>query len=232
MPKTFATWTVLPHKPIEKLEPNLWRVEGNLPRGPGHRVMTLVKLPSGGLLVHNAIALEPELMTELEAFGTPEILIVPNGFHRLDAKVWKDRYPNIRVLCPSGSKKRVAQVVAVDGTFDDFPATDGVRLYHLDGAAAEGVVEVKSASGTTFVLNDAVMNLPKVGGPMGFMIGPTGRPSVPRVFRWFFLKDKKAFAAAIERMAATPDLKRVIVSHGAMFVDQPADALRTALSAL
>ncbi len=231
MPKAYDTWTVLPHKPIEKLEPNLWRVEGELPGGRGRRVMTIVKLASGGLLVHNAIALEEEQMRELEAFGAPEILIVPNGYHRLDAKVFKQRYPQVRVLCPASAKKRVEQVVKVDGSYDDGPREDGVRTYHLDGCKqSEGVVEVKSAGGTTYVLNDAVMNMPKFGGVMGFMLAPTGRPSVPRVFRLFFVKDKRAFAAGIEKLAATPDLKRVIVSHGKML--ERGDELRTALTAL
>ncbi len=231
MPKAYDTWTVLPHKPIEKLEPNLWRVEGDLPGGRGHRVMTIVKLASGGLLVHNGIALEEELMAEIEAFGKPEILVVPNGYHRLDAKVFKQRYPQMRVLCPASAKKRVAQVVAVDGTFDDGPREDGVRMYHLDGCKQhEGVVEVKSPSGTTFVVNDIVMNMPKLGGVVGFMLSPTGRPAVPRIFRLFFVKDKKALTASIEKMAAAPDFKRVIVSHGKML--ERGEDLRTALTAL
>ena len=92
MAKPFETWTVVPHRPLEKLESNLWRVEGDLPGGDGTRVMTIVKLASGGLVIHNAIALEEDQMKEIEAFGDPEILIVPNGFHRLDAKVYKQRY--------------------------------------------------------------------------------------------------------------------------------------------
>jgi hypothetical protein len=231
MPKAYESWTILPHKPIEKLEPNLWRVEGKLPAGRGTRVMTIVKLASGGLLVHNAIALEEDAMKELEAFGTPEILIVPNGFHRLDAKVFKQRYPQLRVLCPAGARKKVAQVVAVDGTFDDGPHEDGVKLFHLDGCKHhEGVVEVKSPGGTSYVLNDAVMNQPKLGGVIGFMLSPTGRPAVPRIFRMFFVKDKQAFTACVEKMAATSDLKRVIVSHGKML--ESGDDLRTALTAL
>jgi hypothetical protein len=231
MPKANPTWTVLPHRALEKLEPNLWRVEGDLPRG-GTRVMTLVKLASGGLLVHNAIALEAELMTEIEAFGTPEILVVPNGFHRLDAKVFKDRYPKARVLCPAGARKKVAQVIAVDGTFDDGPSDPGVRLFHLDGAKQhEGVVEVKSPAGTTLVFNDFINNLPRLGGVMGFMLAPTGQPSVPRIFRWFFVKDKTKLTAMVEQLAAKPDLVRVIVSHGKM-LGKPADDLKTALSVL
>ena len=231
MPKAHATWTVLPHRPLEKLEPNLWRVEGDLPGGHGRRVMTIVKLASGGLLIHNAIALEAELMAELEAFGKPEILLVPNGFHRLDAKVFKDRYPALRVLAPGGARKRVEQVVHVDGTYDDAPSDPGVRLAHLDGTKQhEGIVEVTSPSGTTLVFNDAVMNQPRLSGVLGFMLSPTGRPAVPRVFRWFFLKDRRAFTAHVERLAALPGLHRVIVSHGRMLAT--GDELRGALSSL
>src|SRR5258706_15457612 len=145
MAKPFETWTVVPQRPIEKLEPNLWRVEGDLPGAKGTRVMTLVKLASGGLLVHNAIALEEEQMKDIEAFGAPEVIIVPNGFHRLDAKVFKQRYPKANVLCPSSATKKVKQVVEVAGTLDDAPKDPNVRVFHLDGTKGhEGVVEVKS----------------------------------------------------------------------------------------
>ena len=184
------------------------------------------------MLVHNAIALEDELMTEIEAFGTPEILVVPNGFHRLDAKVWKRRYPRSRVLCPAGARKKVEEVVAVDGSFDDGPKDERVRLFHLDGAKQrEGVVEVKSPSGTTLVFNDFIMNQPKLGGVIGFMLAPTGKPAVPRVFRWFFVADRAKLTAHIEKLAATPELKRVIVSHGHM-LENPAQELRAALATL
>ena len=115
MPKPYTTWTVLPHRPLEKLEPNLWRVEGDLPGGNGTRVMTIDKLATGGLVVHNAVALEAEQMAEIDAFGKVEVLLVPNGFHRLDARVFKDRYPDARVLCPGSARKKVAQIVTVDG---------------------------------------------------------------------------------------------------------------------
>ena len=95
----------------------------------------------------------------------------------------------------------------------------------------EGVLVVKSPGGTTLVFNDAINNLPKLGGIVGVMLAPTGRPSVPRIFRWVFVKDKKTFVAAMEQLAATPDLKRVIMSHGKMFDERPADDLRAALTA-
>ena len=233
MPKAFDKWQVFPHRPLEKLEPNLWRLEGDLPNGTGTRVMTLVKLRDGGLLIHNGIAVEDSVLAEIEAFGKPAVLVVPNGFHRLDAKVYKERFPSLRVVCPAGARKKVEQVVKVDATYSDALKDDDVRLFHLDGTKeGEGCLEVKSPGKTTVVFNDAVNNLPKMSGFFGFILAPTGIPSVPRIARWMMIKDKPAFRAHLEQIAGTPDLQRIIVSHGALLTDKPGDVLRTVASAL
>ena len=56
MPKVFTEWTVLPHRPIEKLSDNLWRVSGKM--GNVRRQMVLAKLRDGRVVVDNAIALD------------------------------------------------------------------------------------------------------------------------------------------------------------------------------
>jgi hypothetical protein len=217
MAKPFDTWQVFPHKPIEKITSNLWRVEGDIPGADGSRVMTIAKRGDGKLVIHNGIALEDELMKEVEAFGEPAELIVPNGFHRLDAKIYKARYPKMKVYCPEGAKKKVAQVVAVDGNYSDARQDEGVKLEHWTGTKdQEGVMTVRSDDGMTIVVNDCINNLPKLGGLFGFLLAPTGRPSVPRLARWMMVKDKAAFRAQVEKIAGDGDLKRVIVSHGAM----------------
>src|SRR5205085_669793 len=111
----FDTWTVLPHGRIEKLAENLWRVEGGVPKLPLRRVLVVARLGDGRLLFHNAVALEEAAMREIEAWGTPAFLVVPNGWHRLDANVYKQRYPELRVLCPRGARLRVSRAVPVDG---------------------------------------------------------------------------------------------------------------------
>src|SRR5437773_1551405 len=131
MPKTHDTWKVLPHRPIEKLSPALWRVEGDLP--PMKRVMSIGKRADGTLVVHNGIALDDAEMAELDAWGKVSTIVVPNGYHRLDAKIFKDRYPDARVLAPTGARAKVEKVVPVDGTYSDLAADATVELVHLDG---------------------------------------------------------------------------------------------------
>jgi len=227
MPKAYDTWTVLPHRPLEKLEPNLWRVEGNLPRGKGTRVMTIAKRSTGGLVIHNAIALEDELMKEIEAFGTPELLVVPNGYHRLDAKVFKQRYPNMKVVCPTKTRKRVEDVVAVDGSYADAGDDADVKLAHLPGTKdGEGYLDIKSGEAHTLVFNDCLFNLPKLGGVLGFIMAPTGQPAVPRLAKWMLIKDAPVFTSAMHALGDTPGLRRIIVSHGKVIDQAPADVLR------
>jgi hypothetical protein len=233
MAKVFDTWTVLPHRPLEKLTDNLWTVEGTMPDGKTTRVMSLARLRDGRVVVHNGIALEEPLMKEIEAWGTPSFIAVPNGFHRQDARIYKQRYPNAKVLAPRGSAKKVGAVVAVDGTYDDAPKDEDVRMAHLDGCKeVEGMMEVRSKDGATLIFNDVLCNMPQMGGVIGFMLAPTGTASVPRVMRWLAVKQKGAFKGHLERLASTPDLKRIIVAHGSIIGAAPGQTLKTAAAAV
>jgi hypothetical protein len=230
MPAAFTSWTVLPHKPVEKLAPNLWRVSGNM--GKTQRQMVAAKMADGRLFIHNAIALDDAEMAELEAWGEPGVIFVPNGFHRMDAAIWKQRYPKAKVICPAGSQKRVAKIVTVDGVTEAAPSDATVKLSRLDGCAIEDILEVTSESGVTLTFCDAVLNMPKLGFPMSVFLGPTGTISSPRVMRLMGIKDKKAFASHLERLAATPRLERLTFGHGKPITDDPAGALRSVVTQL
>jgi hypothetical protein len=237
MAKANTTWDVLPHLPIEKLEPNLWRVQGSLRGMALKRVMTLVRLDDGRIVVHSAIALGDDAMAEIEAWGTPAVLLVPNGYHRLDAPAWVARYSNLEVRCPGGARRKVEEVVRVDGDYDDLDLGEDLKIETLDGIArAEGVLIVRSPSGSTLIFNDALFNMPHGRGLAGlffrYVTASTGGPRVSRLFRLFVVKDRTAFSAHLERLADTPDLIRIIVSHHRMITDRPADALRDVADAL
>ena len=230
MPKTFTTWTVLPHHPIEKPNANLWRLSGKL--GETQRQMVMARMNDGRVLVHNPIAMgEPE-MKELEAWGEPSVIFVPNGYHRQDSFIWKQRYPKAKVVAPPGAKKRVDAVVAVDAVSPDAPRDENVRLLPCEGLPGESILEVKSDEGITFVFGDAVLNMPKLGFPMGFFLGPTGTVSAPRVVRWIAMKDKKKFAAQLDELANTPNLKTLMFGHGRPITSDAAGALRSAAALL
>lgn len=237
MARDAAASTVLPHRPIDKLSSRIWRVEGDLPNMPLKRVMTIARRDDGDLVLHNAITLEDALMKEIEAFGRVAFIVVPNGYHRLDAAAFAARYPDAKVLCPPGARAKVEKVVRVDGVYSDMPADGAVTLALLDGLGEqEGVMTVRDETGASLVFNDAVFNTPHFGGLQGFILkhvtGSTGGPRVTRVARLFIVKNKRAFADHLRRLADTEGLARVIVSHHEMITDDPAATLRAVAATL
>jgi hypothetical protein len=233
MPKPFETWTVLPHQPLQKLEDNLWMVEGKL--GPIRRVMAVVKLSGGRLLIWNPIALDEPEMKELEAWGTPTFLVVPNAGHRMDSRIWKKRYPGVTVIAPPGGKKKIEQIVAVDRTDGEVGDPAVALTFPECTAGRDTLLVVKHGDDSaSIVINDLVMNQRHVPGFAGFLFKLAGftsnTPNVPLPPRLLLVKDKPGLKTLLQQLAATPSLKRVIVSHGDMLESGAAEGLRQAVA--
>lgn len=232
-PSWHTQWKVHPHDPVNKLTDDLWDVEGSLKGIPLKRRMTLMRLRDGRVVVHNAVALEDALMSDIEAWGRPSFLVVPNGYHRLDAAPFRARYPGIIVVAGRGHRKRVSECVPVDGGPELLPAAQGVSAEELDGNKAGEMVFMQThADGSkTAVLNDAFWNEHHQRGFPGFvlrMIGSTGGPKITRVMKLVGIADKQALKAHLLRIAATPGLARIIMAHGRIIEERAAETLREA----
>jgi hypothetical protein len=226
-------WTVLPHREIEKLEPNLWAVEGTIrmPAGELGRRMCIARLGDGRLVFMNAIPLREESMREVEAFGKPAFLLVGNGFHRLDIAAFKQRYPELRVLAGEGSRKRVEEMVRVEGSWNDAPRDPNVTVEHLGGTKVdEAVVSVRSDGRVSLCFfGDTLMNLPHMPGVGGFvfrLLGSSGRPRVTRIARWFVVGDRSLLREHLLRLAGRPGLERLIPCHGTIVAQDAPGVLR------
>ena len=231
-------WPVLPHDPIEQLSENLWRVEGDLPRFGMRRVMAVIRLSDGRLVIHSAIALEEPAMQQLESFGTPAFLLVPHKRHRMDAPRFKRRYPDLKVLVPPAVRKPASEVVRVDGTYADLPADPALSAEVLAGCGeAECALTAHSADGASVILNEVVFDLPPPKNALGRAalnlvgFGPGAR--VTPVVKLEMVKDRPALKAHLTRLAETPNLVRLIVSHVRMSQGPAAAAaLRSAADGL
>jgi hypothetical protein len=229
MAKPFSEWTVLPHGKLTRLDDNLLTVTGVLrmpPMGDVERRMTVVRLFDGRLVVYSAIALNEAEMSALESFGTPAYLIVPSDLHRMDVKIWKDRYPAMTVVAPAGARAKVEKIVPVDATSVEF-GDPAVRFLAVPGTGErEATLEVRTESGTTLVLNDLIFNLANrtgIGGWVFKTIGLTGdEPHIAPPVRMRQVKDKDALRAQLEQWSRLPSLKRVIIAHGDIIANDAA----------
>jgi hypothetical protein len=223
---TSPEWRVLENGPLEKLEDNLWEVEGSVPGMPLKRRMTVVRLGDGSLCVHNAICLEEPVQRELEAWGPVRFVVVPNGWHRIDAPAYAARYPDAKILCPDPARKAVSKKVRVDGNLSLLPSDPSLTHVALEGSSiGEHVLTVRSGRRTSLVFNDTLFNLPKLSGFKGFvygLMGSTGAPKVTPLMRAVSVRDRAALRRHLETLADTPGLERVIPGHG--FVAEGPDA--------
>jgi hypothetical protein len=130
-------------------------------RGPPVRNMVVYRVPEekeGGtdkrsrLVIYNAIAVNEKTLAEIEALGTPTVMVVPNYLHRCCAAVWKKRFPEMLVVCPSIAWEAALEVVPVDMTTDELTAKrDWTKWIHakvIDGSWGdfENVVDVELES--------------------------------------------------------------------------------------
>jgi hypothetical protein len=227
MPKPFEEWTVLPHGKLTKIDDDVLTVTGTLhmPLGDYPRRMTVVRLSDGRLVIYSAIALDEREMHALESYGTPAFLIVPGDIHRLDAKIWRDRYPNLLVVTPPGAREKVEQAVHVDATDVDF-ADPFVRFVAVPGTEGhEAALLIERPSGATLVVNDLIWNLddrPGFGGWIMKVAGFTGTTAhIPPLVDFKLIKDKPALRAQLEAWSRVEGLERIVVSHGDIVTREP-----------
>ena len=231
-------WKVRPHGKLSKVDDGILTVTGpiRMPLGSFPRRMTLVRLADSRLVVWSAIALDDKETATLEAFGRPAFLIVPNDHHRLDAKAWKERYPQVRVVAPEGSRAKVEKMVPVDTTAPDFGDPDVEFVTVAGTREREAALVVRTRNGTTLVLNDLVGNICDASGSSGWLLrlaGFAGKSArIPRVVKLNLVKDANALRAQLLQWAEIASLKRILVSHGEPIEANPQQTLRDLAASL
>jgi hypothetical protein len=191
--------------------------------------MSMVRLADRRIVFLDAVPMDEAALAEVRAWGTPSIMVVTNGFHRLDVHAFREKL-GLTVLAPAKAAGRVRQAVQVDGTLDALPKDPALRADALDGVKnGEAVFHVRGPAGAVSLLfSDAVMNLrgrlPLWMRLLRYQHGPKVTP----VFKLFVAEDRRKLRAHLERLADAPGLRRLIFCHGETIESDAAAALRGA----
>ena len=229
-------WIVTRHDPIQKLDENLWAVNGDVPGYPTsarfERRMQIVKLSDGRLIFHNAIPIDEAALAEVRAWGRPAILIVPHQLHAMDAYGFRDKL-GLRVFTSRQAVEKVRAIVEVDGTLEELPADAALRREPLGGTKfGEAAYVVQSGPRASLILCDAIMNSRPGKGVLALvfrLLGFAGaEPRVALGYKLRAVSDKAALKRDLLRIADTPNLVRLVPSHGEIVTQDAAGALRRA----
>lgn len=231
MSRTPRRWTVLPHGPIQKLEDNLWVVEGQVPTPGGiKRRMAVVRRGDGTLLFFHAMPLEDAAMAELAAWGRPTTLVLGHDLHAIDAEPFAKRL-DLTIYGPGPNLDKLrARGLEIAGSLADLPLDPTVRFEESEGTkTGEAVGIVTSGERVSLLFADCCQNSPPEGMMLPLrVLGFAGGPKVVPLFRLLFIRDRAQLRAHLERLAALPGLARLVPFHGAVVDVDPAAALRKA----
>lgn len=197
-------------------------VEQKLPAGWG-RNMVLLRLPSGGLLVHSPIWDGDETRALVEAVGRPEILWAPNHFHHLSLPRFRAAWPQALATASRGAILRLGRkghqgLRPVDEVAALLPP--GARLLEGPGVKnGEVFLSLPGDGGRTWIVCDAFFNMTTpVSGAMGWFLRATRTTPglcLGQTFRWLALSDEKAYRGWLLATLEAERPRRVIFSHGA-----------------
>jgi len=236
---TVESWEshVLPHGPLKEIpisgiKGRIWMVTGKF---RPDRNMIIFKLPDGGLMIHSAIALEEKVQKQVEEIGNPKFLVVPNSLHRRDAAVYKRRYPNMKVLCPSFCIQKVREIVSVDGAVED-AKMNSVSVLIPPSQQTELTYELTVGENSkVLVFCDLLFNIClndqkgmswlvlKILGSGGDGIHPKVTPLMKRN-----IKDKEIFCRWLMDLSKRSDIKAMFVGHGNMITENCSEKLERA----
>lgn len=208
--------------PPAEMAPGLWTLERRLgmswsPSLPTST--TIIRLPSGGLLVVSPPPLKPGGLEAIDSLGTVEEIVVPNSFHYLNAAGFHERYRGATLRVVPGLRERVAAAPRGEELTRPAPPSWGTVVDLQLLGPVRGICEAAllHRPSSTLIVTDLAFHMVRHGSglerafwhlngiPAGF--GPS------RTARMLLLRDRTATADFLRRILEWP-FERVLVSHG------------------
>lgn len=179
--------------------------------------MTVLKLPSGGLLLHSPIPLSGALKAEIDALGPVTQIIAPNRYHHLYAGPAKEAYPEALLHAAPGLQKK-RKDLAIDAELSERAHADfeGV-LEPLPIASKLGEVAFFHEPSATILSADLVENFSEGSPHLPTRLylksgGIFKKPGIHPLLKMMF-RDRKTARSDIDRILELP-FERVVVAHG------------------
>src|SRR5439155_22196468 len=202
MAKARRGWIVTKHGPLQKIDDNLWAVEGRVPGVPLHRRMVIARKGDGSLVFFHAIPLDDKTLEEVRALGKPAYLVLGHHQHSIDAHAFQQKL-ELQAYGPKACEAELRQRVELAGTLETFPSDPTIGVESVPGTKlGEAMMAVRSNGRSSLMFSDVIQNNPKESTPLFFrMMGFGGGPKVVWLFRKMFIKDRTALKSAFEKWA-------------------------------
>lgn len=222
---------------LTEVLPGIWSAEKDV-GGGWHNAMYVVRLRSGGLLVHSPTRMGDALLDRIEALGPVEVLFAPNHFHHLGLPRYRARFPEAIVVASEGARPRllakgyapVAELAEAEALLPE-----GAHWLRCEGLKNGEVFLSLDAGGTrTWIVCDAFFHETRPTRGLrtllfrGLGVAPGLR--IGRTFGWVGLRDRRAYRAWLEQALERERPARILVSHGTPIDVGDGEALRAEIA--
>ena len=179
--------------------------------------MTIVRLSSGGLLMHSPIKVSAELKAQIDALGEMRYIVCPNLFHHLYGGDAKALWPQALLYGPEKLQRKRKDLHFDDTLTEALPAAWQPDLVGITiGGSLLHETVLYHAPSKTLITVDLVENFSTHDhGPTRLYLkigGLYGRASWHRFMRFVYVGRRRA-RTDVDRMLKLP-FERVLVAHG------------------
>ncbi|RZW17414.1 MAG: DUF4336 domain-containing protein [Desulfobulbaceae bacterium] len=224
---------------LQEFAPSLYTVDGptvSFYGFPYPTRMAVVVLGNGDLWVWSPVALNEELVDEVQSLGPVRHIVSPNKIHHLFLSQWADQWPDARLYSSPGLSRRKPDL-KFDAELGDDPdpawETEIDQVIFHGSFAMEEVVFFHRPSSTA-IFCDLIQRHPEsqMTGLKGLLmkldglVGSNG--STPREWRMSFLKRRHARMAREKVMQW--HAQRLLIAHGKCEQTNASDTIRSALA--
>lgn len=184
--------------------------------------MTIVRLASGGLVLHSPSEIDEETKSEIDDLGKVEYIFAPGSYHYFHVSSAQKAFPHAKTyICP-GIENKVPRM-DFDGFLSDTPLAQLANDFEqvlIRGNRLIWEVAFFHKSSKTLILVDLIENftdktanvnwLLKLWWKLVFRMWENPKPAPEYRMGW---KDKAAASKALSKILDW-DFDRIIVSHG------------------
>ena len=213
---------------LQRIDANLWEISRPI-KMPGLRMdhrMTVVRLRSGGLLLHSPVSFDSALAKALAELGPVEYFVAPSCYHDMYWTEWFREYPAAEFFCAPGVKDEHPELPFkhVLGSESAPPWAGELETRLIRGMPKINEVAFFHKATRTLIVADLVFNLSTDQNILAKLFlkvnGIYDRVGCSRFFR-AFIKDREAFDRSIDELFEW-DFERLVPGHGTVVRNGPA----------
>jgi len=222
---------------LEELGRDIWGAVSDYHLGAlsiPHR-MTVMRSPSGGLLVHSPAKPDDAVQTQLQTLGTVKAIVWPSWWHDLYIHQWASAYPEATIFVAPGLRHGTRSIPHVEVVRQSSHVWPDVEQIHVDrlGVNFDEFVFFHRPS-QSLIVADLVVNagddVPFTAKILFRLMGAYPGPRIPWCYR-LVVRDRKYVRAKLDQVLAC-DFDRLIMGHGDVVASNAKPAFEASCRAL